>query len=130
MPRKRQVPGLEAGTAYGQVSAQTDAMDESKGGISLEGGAAPELVGAPVPGPVPALAAPAAPGPGVLEQAQAFTPNLTPLTAPGTGMSRGLSRPPPTPNQEAADMLRQWAEASEDVQFRAVLSESAAQLSS
>ena len=50
-------------------------------------------------------------GPLPLEAAAGYTPQVTPLTAPGTGMARGVSRLAPTPQEDAAQMLRNWAEA-------------------
>ena len=109
MPRARktqapQTPGLEAGAAYGEVS---DSL-EAQAAIPLQKRSG---VTAPQQANVPAVQAPVAPGPLPLEAAAGYTPQVTPLTAPGTGMARGVSRLAPTPQEDAAQMLRNWAEA-------------------
>jgi hypothetical protein len=126
MPRARrtqtpQTPGLEAGAAYGEVSDSLEAQQAIPLPQKQPGGqlVLPEQVA------TPAMQPPAQPGPLPLAEAQAFTPQITPLTAPGTGMSRGVPRQPPTPNQEAALLLRDWGQATGD----AALLEAAAQLS-
>jgi len=107
MPRKTQTPqtpGLEAGAAYGEVS---DSL-EAQAAIPLQKRSG---VTAPQQANVPAVQAPAAPGALPLAAAAGYTPQVTPLTAPGTGMARGVSRLAPTPQEDAAQMLRNWAEA-------------------
>jgi hypothetical protein len=106
-PRKTQTPqtpGLEAGAAYGEVS---DSL-EAQAAIPLKEGGG---IATPPQANVPAVQAPVQPGPLPLEAAAGYTPQVTPLTAPGTGMARGVSRLAPTPNEDAAQMLRNWAEA-------------------
>ena len=117
MPRAKktqtpQTPGLEAGAAYGEVSDSLAAQSQmplmQKGPPGTTGG----LEATPVPLPTQVSA-----GPLPLEAAAAYTPQITPLTAPGTGMTRSVPRPPPTPNQEAAERLRNWAEAVNEPAF-------------
>jgi len=114
-----QTPGLEAGAAYGEVSDSLAAQSA----IPLRQKGPPGTPGtgmAPVSSP-----APAAPGPLPLEAATGYTPQVTPLTAPGRGTARGVSRPAPTANQDAADLLMGWAQVMADPD----LLESAIQLS-
>ena len=101
---KPRTPGLEAGAAYGEVSDSLAAQEA----IPLQEGGG---ITTPQQANVPAVQAPAQPGPLPLEAAAGYTPQVTPLTAPGTGMAPGVSRPAPTPNQQAAETLRNWAEA-------------------
>lgn len=104
-----QTPGLEAGAAYGEVS---DSL-EAQAAIPLQQGGGLAAT--------PQVNAPAFEGPTArplpLDAAKAYTPEITPLAAPGTGMTRGVPRLPPTPNQEAAEMLRNWAEAVDEPAF-------------
>ena len=125
MPRVRrtqtpQTPGLEAGAAYGEVSDSLEAQQAIPLPQKQPGGqlAVPQQAAAPPMQP------PVQPGPVPLAEAQAYTPQITPLTAPGTGMARGIPRQPPTPNQEAALLLRDWGQATGDP----ALLEAAAQL--
>jgi hypothetical protein len=123
-PRKTQTPqtpGLEAGAAYGEVSDSLEAQKAIPLPQKQPGGqlVLPEQVAAPPMQP------PAPPGPLPLAEAQAYTPQITPLTAPGTGVQQGIGRSMPTPNQEAALLLRNWGEATGDP----ALLEAAAQLS-
>ena len=114
MPRARrtqapQTPGLEAGAAYGEVSDSLAAQ----AAIPLP--QKPPMGG----GPPPAVqAAPAAPqaqqGPLPLEVARAFTPNVTPLLAPGNNRPLPNSMVVPTPKQKSAELLRSWADATGD----------------
>ena len=127
MPRARktqvpQTPGLEAGAAYGEVSDSLEAQQAIPLPQKQPGG---QLALPPQAVAQPPMQPPVQPGPLPLEEAQAFTPQITPLTAPGQGTQRGISRRPPTPNQEAALMLRDWGEATGDP----ALLEAAAQLS-
>ena len=126
MPRARktqtpQAPGLEAGAAYGEVSDSLEAQASiplpQKPPVGQAGALAPQV----------APPAPAMPQGMPVEEARQFTPNITPLTAPTTnpmGAGIGSMRPPPTDNQRAAGLLRQWAAATGDP----VLAEAAAQL--
>ena len=111
-PRKTQTPqtpGLEAGAAYGEVS---DSLAAQAAIPLKEGGG----ITPPTQANVPAFEGPVAQG-NPIEAAAAYTPKVTPLTAPGTGMATGVSRPAPTPNQESAEMLRNWAEAVNEPAF-------------
>ena len=74
MPRKQkpQSPGLEAGSAYGEVQQNIQAQEA----IPL-----PQTNNLPAP----VNQAPATPAPLPVEAAQAFTPQITPLLAPGAG---------------------------------------------
>ena len=105
MPRKRknlspQAPSMEAGAGYGEQGENLAAQDPAQGGIPLPDRSAPP--GAPPPPPPP------------VEQATSFTPNLTPLTAPG--MNRPMSRtmPPVTNMKRSAMLLKRWAELTGD----------------
>ena len=104
-------PGLEAGAAYGEVSDSLAAQNA----IPLPQKATVGAVATPQQANVPAVQASAGPLP--LEAAAAYTPQITPLTAPGQGIGRGIPRLAPTPNQEAAEMLRNWAEAVDEPAF-------------
>ena len=110
MVRARKTPGLEAGAAYGEVGENLAAMNA----IPIAGEEPAGGVVTPQQANVPAVQAPAPPGPLPLEAATGYTPQVTPLTAPGRGITRGISRPAPTPNQDAAVMLQNWAEAVND----------------
>ena len=107
-----QTPGLEAGAAYGEVSDNLEAQQA----IPLPQKQAGEIA-LPQQANVPAVQVPAPPGPLPLEAATGYTPQVTPLTAPGRGTARGVPRPVPTPNQEAAETLRNWAEAVNEPAF-------------
>ena len=124
MPQQRtqppQTPGLEAGAAYGEVSDSLAAQSQmplvQKGPPGTTGG----LEAVPVPLPTQVSA-----GPLPLEAATGYTPQVTPLTAPGRGGMNIAPRLAPTPNQDAAAMLQNWAEAVNDP----ALAEAAIQLS-
>jgi hypothetical protein len=118
MPRAKktqtpQSPGLEAGAAYGEVTENIQAQEA----IPLPQKAPPGGMVAPQQAAPPAFGGPAAPGPLPLEAAAAYTPQITPLTAPGRGMTGGAPMLPPNPNQDAAQMLRNWAEAVNEPAF-------------
>ena len=115
-----QTPGLEAGAAYGEVSDSLEAQQA----IPLPQKQAGEIA-APPQVAAPPMQPPAQQGPLPLAEAQAYTPQITPLTAPGRGIQRGVPRQAPTPNQEAALLLRDWGQATGDP----ALLEAAAQLS-
>jgi hypothetical protein len=129
MPRKRQNVGLEHGGDYGTVQATADSMNPNMGGVPLaEGEVAPDLGGAapPVVSNTPPPSPQVMNRPLPIEQAQAFKPNITPLSSPGQGWAR---QPAPvenvvTPKQESAELLSTWAAATGDP----ILSEAAAQL--
>ena len=117
MPRVRrtqapQTPGLEAGAAYGEVSDNLQAQQA----IPLPQKQAGEIA-LPQQANVPPVQVPAPPGPLPLEAATGYTPQVTPLTAPGRGTMGSVPRPVPTPNQEAAETLRNWAEAVNEPAF-------------
>ena len=114
MPRARktqtpQTPGLEAGAAYGEVSDSLMAQEA----IPLP--QKPPAGGGPLPavqaGP-PAPQAPQAPLP--LDAAREFTPNITPLMAPGTGSATPTRMGAPTSKQQSAKLLESWAAATGD----------------
>ena len=116
-----QTPGLEAGAAYGEVSDSLAAQSQmplmQKGPPGTAGGLEAVPVPLPTQANVPAVQAPAPPGPLPLEAATGYTPQVTPLTAPGRGTARGVPHLAPTPNQEAAEKLRNWAEAVNEPAF-------------
>ena len=114
MPRARKTqapksPGLEAGAAYGEVSDNIQAQQ-----------AIPLPQKAPVGGgPVPAIAAtpqaPAAPQAALpVEAARGFTPQITPLLAPGENRPLPASMVGPTPKQRSGELLQSWAAATGD----------------
>jgi|TARA_R100000049_G_C1933414_1_gene77260 hypothetical protein len=108
MPRKKktqtpQTPGLEAGAAYGEVSDSLAAQDPNKGGIPLPIGSAQIQAGPPVePEPLP------------IDVAQQFPNTVTPLTAPGQGMTRPSNPLRITNEMRAATLLKEWAANSGD----------------
>ena len=113
MPRVRktqapQTPGLEAGAAYGEVSDSLEAQQA----IPLPQKQAGEIA-LPQQANVPAVQAPAPRGPLPLEAAQGYTPQVTPLTAPGSGNGPMISHAP-RPIDETAELLRNWAVAVND----------------
>ena len=137
MPRKKQNVGLEHGGDYGTVQATADSMNPNMGGIPLaEGEVAPDLGGAAPPvvsnTPAPSPIRPQRPQqpttldqPLPIEAAQAFTPKVKPLTAPGQTFGQIPSAVPmPSPKQEAAVLVSSWASATGDP----LLAEAAAQL--
>lgn len=108
MPRRKKTqparaPGLEAGAAYGEKGDNLAAQNPSEGGIPL-----PQREAAPPP------SAPAAPQPLPVDAARGFTPQVTPLLAPGTGRDIVTPRPRITSQQRSATLLRNWAEATGD----------------
>ena len=105
MVRARKTPGLEAGAAYGEVGENLAAMEA----IPIAGEEPAGGVAMPQQANVPAIQPPAPPGPLPLEAASAYNPQITPLTAPGRGGLGGINRALPSPNQEAAAKLRDWA---------------------
>ena len=113
MVRARKTPGLEAGAAYGEVGENLAAMNA----IPIAGEEPAGGVVTPQQANVPAVQAPAPPGPLPLEAATGYTPQVTPLTAPGRGTMRGVPHLAPTPNEEAAERLRNWAEAVNEPAF-------------
>ena len=107
---KPRTPRLEAGAAYGEVS---DSL-EAQAAIPLQEGGG---ITTPQQANVPAVQAPAQPGPLPLEAAAGYTPQVIPLTAPGRGGLGGIPRALPTPNEEAAETLRNWALAVNEPAF-------------
>ena len=114
MPRARktqtpQTPGLEAGAAYGEVSDSLAAQSQmplvQKGPPGTTGG----LEAVPVPLPTQASASPLP-----LDAARGFTPNITPLMAPGTGSATPTRMGAPTSKQQSAKLLESWAAATGD----------------
>tara|TARA_B100000287_G_scaffold401385_1_gene421379 strand:+ start:660 stop:1052 length:393 start_codon:yes stop_codon:yes gene_type:complete len=128
MPRTRKNVGLEHGGDYGTVEAISDSMDPNKGGIPLPAENVAPMQPAPTqpqrPAP-PAVLGTQQPLP--IDAAQAFTPKVTPLDAPGQtwGAKPAMVRSAPTPKQRSASLLQDWAAASGDP----VLAEAAVQLS-
>ena len=103
-----QTPGLEAGAAYGEVSDSLEAQQA----IPLPQKQAGEIA-LPQQANVPAVQAPAPQGPLPLEAARGYTPQVTPLTAPGSGNKPMISHAP-RPIDETAELLRNWAVAVND----------------
>lgn len=117
MPRTRKNVGLEHGGDYGTVQLTADSMDPNKGGIPVSNpGMAIEPTATPTP-PAPVNAPPP------LEEATAFTPEITPLLAPGSGIT--ASEPTlVSDTQVSGELVARWAGASGSQ----LLAESAAQL--
>ena len=109
MVRARKTPGLEAGAAYGEVGENLAAMNA----IPIAGGEPAGGVVTPQQANVPAVQAPAPQGPLPLEAARGYTPQVTPLTAPGSGNKPMISHAP-RPIDETAELLRNWAVAVND----------------
>lgn len=124
MPRKRQTQkpvtaGLEAGASYGQVGENLTVQDPAQGGVPL-----PQTRG---PSPTPPGAAPAPSGAGPvpppggagelpLEAARGFLPDVTPLTAPGSGLSPMQQNPMVLDQNKngSAELLAEWARVTHD----------------
>ena len=111
-PRKTQTPktpGLEAGAAYGEVSDNIQAQQAiplpQKAGIG--GGPTPAVAAVPQ-----APATPQAPLP--VEAARGFTPNITPLMAPGENRPLPTPMIAPTSKQRSSELLQSWAAATGD----------------
>lgn len=108
MPRRKKTqparaPGLEAGAAYGEKGENLAAQDPTQGGIPLPAGSAPVQAGPPVePEPLP------------IDVAQQFPNTVTPLTAPGQGMTRPSNPLRITNEMRAATLLKEWAANSSD----------------
>ena len=114
MPRARKTqtpktPGLEAGAAYGEVSDNIQAQQAiqlpQKAGIG--GGSTPAVAAVPQ-----APATPQAPLP--VEAARGFTPNITPLMAPGENRPLPTPMIAPTSKQRSGELLQSWAAATGD----------------
>ena len=113
MPRARrtqapQTPGLEAGAAYGEVSDNIQAQQA----IPLPQKAA--VGGGPMPAVAATPQAPAAPQALPVEAARGFTPNITPLMAPGENRSLPTPMIAPTSKQRSGELLQSWAAATGD----------------
>ena len=114
MPRARktqtpQTPGLEAGAAYGEVSDNLMAQNA----IPLP--QKPPVGGWPLPAVAAAPQAPQAPQAALpVDAARQFTPNITPLLAPGSNRPRPVPMVGPTPKQKSAELLQSWASATGD----------------
>ena len=114
MPRARKTqtpktPGLEAGAAYGEVSDNIQAQQAiplpQKAGIG--GGPTPAVAAVPQ-----TSAAPQAPLP--VEAARGFTPQITPLMAPGENRPLPTPMIAPTSKQRSSELLQSWAAATGD----------------
>jgi|TARA_R110000824_G_scaffold123444_5_gene281322 hypothetical protein len=108
MPRAKktlspETASMEAGASYGEVSDNIQAQqavplpDNRTSDYS-----APNDQGMGQQAPLP------------LEAAQNFTPQITPLTAPGENRNSMRAAPEITPVQKSADLLRNWAAATGD----------------
>jgi hypothetical protein len=111
MPRAKktqtpQSPGLEAGAAYGEVTQNIQAQQAIPlpqkapvgGGLSSPGSAAPQAPQAPLP----------------VEAARGFTPQITPLMAPGENRPLPTPMIAPTSKQRSGELLQSWAAATGD----------------
>ena len=114
MPRARktqapQTPGLEAGAAYGEVSDNLQAQQAIPlpQKAAMGGGPAPAVAAVPQ-----APAAPQAPLP--VEAARGFTPQITPLMAPGENRPLPTPMIAPTSKQRSGELLQSWAAATGD----------------
>jgi hypothetical protein len=114
MPRARKTqapksPGLEAGAAYGEVSANIQAQQAIPlpQKASVGGGPSPAISAVPQ-----APAAQQAPLP--VEAARGFTPQITPLMAPGENRPLPTPMIAPTSKQRSSELLQNWAAASGD----------------
>ena len=117
MPRARktqrpQTPGLEAGAAYGEVGDSLEAQAQiplpqkppAGGGMTGAIQAAPQ-----------APQAPQAQQAGLpVAAAREFTPNITPLLAPGNNRGTPTPMATPTSKQRSAELLTSWATATGD----------------
>ena len=114
MPRAKktqtpQSPGLEAGAAYGEVTQNIQAQQAIPLPQKASVGGGPS---SPISAASQAPAAPQAPLP--VEAARGFTPQITPLMAPGE--NRPLPTPliAPTSKQRSSELLQSWAAATGD----------------
>ena len=106
MPRAKktlspETPSMEAGASYGEVSDNIQAQQA----VPLPDNRTSDY-------PAPNDQVQQAPLP--LEAAQNFTPQITPLTAPGENRNSMRAAPEITPVQKSADLLRNWAAATGD----------------
>ena len=106
MPRAKktlspETASMEAGASYGEVSDNIQAQQA----VPLPDNRTSDY-------PAPNDQAQQAPLP--LEAAQNFTPQITPLTAPGENRNSMRAAPEITPVQKSADLLRNWAAATGD----------------
>ena len=102
-------PGLEAGAAYGEVSDSLAAQNAIPlpQKASVGGGPSPAISAVPQ-----APAAPQAPLP--VEAARGFTPQITPLMAPGENRPLPTPMIAPTSKQRSGELLQSWAAATGD----------------
>lgn len=114
MPRAKKTqtprsPGLEAGAAYGEVSDNIQAQQAIPlpQKASVGGGPSPAISAVPQ-----APAAPQAPLP--VDAARGFTPQITPLMAPGENRPLPAPMIAPTSKQRSSELLQSWAAASGD----------------
>ena len=128
MPRKRKTQkpmtaGLEAGASYGQVGENLTAQNPNAGGIPLPQDRAVPPPGSPAPAPMgagpvpPSGGSPPQGGTGALplEAARNYVPDITPLTAPGSGFGKPPSRAVTVDNEyRSAELLRRWADATDN----------------
>lgn len=108
MPRAKKTlspktASMEAGAAYGEVSDNIQAQrDVPLPNNRASANTAPVDQGAGQPAALP------------LEAAQNFSPQITPLTAPGENRGQPRLVPETTPKQKSAELLMNWAAATGD----------------
>lgn len=103
--QQRETPSLEAGASYGEVGENRAAIN------------AIPIDGKPPVGQVEAPAFKPAPQGNPLEAAAAYTPTVTPLAAPGAGGQVRPQRPMVAPDEETAQILTNWYEATGEQRF-------------
>lgn len=110
MPRAKktlspETPNMEAGASYGEVSDNIQAQQE----IPLPDNRTSN-------NPPPTNQTPVGPPPLPVETARQFTPTVTPLAAPGTGVVDPIDRAP-IRRQMQAMLLSRWADSTGDPQL-------------
>lgn len=110
MPRAKktlspETASMEAGASYGEVSDNIQAQQDVPLPDNRMSG-----------NPAPTNQAPVGPPQLPVESARQFTPTVTPLTAPGTGVVDQVDRAP-IKRQMTAMILSRWADATGDPQL-------------
>ena len=106
-----EAPGLEAGAAYGEQGQNLMAQDPETG-VPLPDR---RTQGGPVSAIAPSAPEPGGPAPALpIDVAGNFPNTVTPLTAPGQGINQTSSPVTISNEMRAAELLKQWADASGD----------------